>query len=50
MNKKLKTGQQTQKTKTAECENAVGLKHGLGTIYFNNINFLVIEFCSEVNR
>jgi len=35
MNKKLKTERQTQKTKTAECEKAVSLRHGLGTfVYF----------------
>jgi len=34
MNKKLKTGQQTQESKIAECEKAVSLRHGL---YFDDL-------------
>jgi len=30
MNKKLNTEQQTRKSKNAECEKAVSLRHGLG--------------------
>jgi hypothetical protein len=35
MNKKLNTERQTQRTQNAECDNAVSLRHGLGTfVYF----------------
>jgi hypothetical protein len=43
MNKKQNTERQTRKTKNAECENAVSLRHGLG-------NKLVKEyFCRNLD-
>ncbi len=35
INKKQNTERQTRKSKNAECEKAVSLRHGLGNKYFN---------------
>ena len=63
MNKKLKTERQTRKTKTAVCDKAVSLRHGLGNAFIfnkvvlsttqktiNSLRFLVLNGTKEIPK